>query len=85
MGTLSPTTFKHTCSHAQLTSSQYPHQPVLRYDVSTGVNIPFALQHEWKKHGTCALNYTAFGLDSQREYFETTLELHKANDLFVRL
>ena len=41
------------------------------------------MQHEWDKHGTCALAYTPFGLDSQYEYFETALKLHKDSDLYV--
>jgi len=41
------------------------------------------VQHEWDKHGTCALAFTDFGLDSQLEYFETVLELHQENSLYV--
>lgn len=39
-------------------------------------------EHEWDKHGTCALAFTDFGLDSQLEYFETVLELHQENSLY---
>lgn len=39
-------------------------------------------EHEWDKHGTCALAFTPFGLNSQREYFETVLKLHEDNNLY---
>ena len=70
------------CEHIQDIRPLVRHRNWLSCSEMSNTSI-FPVQHEWDKHGTCALSYTPFGFNSEKEYFETVLQLRSQNDLLV--
>ena len=57
--------------------------PVLQWPSYSGADASF-WDHEWSKHGTCAIAYSADGLRSIHDYFAQTISLHSSLNIYAR-